>query len=244
MLDHGFSTDLQLGDIRGYTLTKELLLKRMASIIAAIVLTVVLASPSHAGIGVAGRAGTLGLGVEVTQSLIPMVNVRGGLNWFNYSFDGTESGIRYNMDLKLKSFTALLDLHPIPLLGFRLSGGIVFNQNGIDGVTDQIVSSINIGGQDYTESGTLESSIDFKSTAPYLGIGWGNAANSRIGIAIDLGVAFQGSPQTDLRVTGSLASAPGVQSSIQQEERELQDALDGFKYYPVLSVGLSFKITP
>ena len=219
-------------------------MKTIRLVVVAALLASVPMAPASAGIGIAGKASTLGIGIEATRALVPMVNVRGGINWFNYSFDGMESGIRYDMELKLKSFTALVDLHPIPLMGFRVSGGIVFNQNGIDGKTDQITGSIEIGGTTYTESGTLESAIDFKSTAPYLGIGWGNAASSRIGVVIDLGVAFQGSPQTELRGTGPLATAPGVQTSIDQEERELQDALDGYKYYPVLSVGLSFKITP
>jgi len=78
-------------------------------IFTAVVLACMVSTSSHAGIGIAGRAGTLGIGIEATQSLIPMVNVRGGINWFNYSFDGTESDVRYNIDLKLKSFSALVD---------------------------------------------------------------------------------------------------------------------------------------
>ena len=216
------------------------------TILAVFGLTLSLHSSSHAGLGIAGRAGTLGLGVEVTQSLIPMVNVRGGVNWFNYSWDGTESDVDYNIELELKSFTALVDLHPFPLLGFRLTGGIVFNSNGLEMVSDQISGTIEVGGDTYpiSDVGTLNGVVDFKSTAPYLGIGWGNAASSRIGIAVDLGVAFQGSPQVDLRATGRLATDPTFQQDLNREIQELEDDISGFKYYPVLSIGLSFKITP
>lgn len=219
-------------------------MKKIMTVLTALALACALSTPSHAGIGITGHASTLGLGVQVTQSLVPMINVRGGLNWLDYSTDGTEGDIRYNIDLKLKSFTALVDLHPVPLLPFRLTGGIVFNSNGLDMITDPITQSIDIGGTTYTTTGTLGGKVDFKSTAPYLGIGWGNAANSRIGLAVDLGVAFQGSPQVDLNASGPLANEPGVQTSIQREEGELQDDIDGFKYYPVISVGISFKITP
>jgi hypothetical protein len=205
-----------------------------------------LSAPSHAGIGIAGRAGTLGIGVEVTQSLVPMLNVRGGINWFNYSFDRTESDVRYNIDLKWKSFSALVDFHPIPLMGFRLTGGIVFNSNGLEMQSENVAATIRIGDVEYTqaEAGTLNGNVDFESTAPYFGIGWGNAANIRIGIAIDLGVAFQGSPQVELGATGQLANTTEFVSELRQEQDELQDSLDGFKYYPVIAVGLSFKITP
>ena len=221
-------------------------MRKFSTILAAAVLACVVSSSSHAGIGITGRAGTLGLGIEVTQSLVPMINVRGGVNWFNYSFDGTESGVHYDIDLKLKSFSALVDLHPIPLMGFRLTGGIIFNSNGLEMQSDQISGSVTIGGETYTESqaGTLNGIVDFESTAPYFGIGWGNAANSRIGLAIDLGVALQGSPQVELSATGTLANTQEFIDELRAEEAELQDSLDGFKYYPVISVGLSIKITP
>ena len=215
-------------------------------IFTAVVLACMVSTSSHAGIGIAGRAGTLGIGVEVTQSLIPMVNVRGGLNWFNYSFDRTKSDIRYGNDLKLKSFNAFVDFHPFPLVGFRLTGGIVFNSNGLDMQSESVSATIEIGGETYNqdEAGMLNGVVDFKSTAPYLGIGWGNAANSRIGLAIDLGIAFQGSPQVELGATGQLANTSAFIKELNRERDELQDGLDGFKYYPVIAVGLSFKITP
>ena len=221
-------------------------MRRISTILAAAVLACGVSSSSHAGIGITGRAGSLGLSVEVTQSLVPMVNVRGGINWFNYDFDGTESGVHYDMDLKLQSFTALIDFHPIPLMSFRLSGGIVFNSNGVDMVSDQVSGTINVGGTDYPVSdvGNLTGKADFKATAPYFGIGWGNAASSRIGLAIDLGVALQGSPQIELTATGELATDPSFQASLNQEVLELEDEFSWFKYYPVISVGLSLKITP
>ena len=112
--------------------------------------------------------------------------------------------------------------------------------------SESVSATIEIGGQTYTqaEAGTLNGAVDFKSTAPYLGIGWGNAANSRIGLAIDLGIAFQGSPQVDLGATGQLANTQEFIDELNREQDELQDSLDGFKYYPVIAIGLSFKITP
>jgi hypothetical protein len=67
---------------------------------------------SAGGLGVTGKAGSLGIGVEVTMSVLPRVNVRGGLNFFNYAFDQSEGGNDYDFDLKLKSFSILAAPHP------------------------------------------------------------------------------------------------------------------------------------
>ena len=47
------------------------------------------------GIGVGVKAGTLGLGVEVSTSLLPNTRLRGGFNYLSYSFDSTIASIDY-----------------------------------------------------------------------------------------------------------------------------------------------------
>lgn len=195
------------------------------------------------GLGVTGKAGSLGIGVEVTKSLVPMVNVRGGLNFLDYSFDQSEGGNDYDFDLKLKSFSVLIDFHPIPERGLRLSGGIIFNNNHLDMVA---VSSAtySIGNRTYTgaEVGQLDGVVDFKSTAPYFGIGWGNATSGRFGLALDLGIVLQGSPQVSLSATGLAASDPNFVQDLNREVQELENDISGFKYYPVISLGLSLNL--
>jgi hypothetical protein len=195
------------------------------------------------GLGVTGKASSLGIGIEVTKSLVPMVNIRGGVNFFNYTFNRTKSGNDYDFDLKLKSFSILVDLHPILGRGFRISGGVVFNDNhmemlGLGG------GSYSIGNQTYTAAdiGVLRGTVDFKPFAPYLGIGWGNATSGRFGIAMDLGLAFQGSPQVALVASGPISSNPIFIQELNRENRELENDTREFKYYPVIGVGLSFNL--
>lgn len=195
------------------------------------------------GLGVTGKAGSLGIGVEVTKSLVSMVNVRGGLNFLNYAFDQTEGGNDYDFDLKLKSFSVLVDLHPILGRGLRFSGGIIFNSNHLDMVS--IASgSYSIGNQTYTgaEVGTLNGLVDFKSTAPYFGVGWGNATSGRFGLALDLGVVLQGTPQVSLTATGLVTSDPTFVQELNREIQELENDISEFKYYPVISLGLSMNL--
>ncbi len=195
------------------------------------------------GLGVTGKVGSLGIGVEVTKSLVPMVNVRGGVNFLNYAFDQSEGGNDYDFDLKLKSFSVLADFHPILGRGVRLSGGIIFNNNHLNMVSVPS-GSYSIGNRTYSgaEVGTLTGKVDFKSTAPYVGIGWGNATNGRLGVAFDLGIAFQGAPQVALSASGVVASDPTFIQELNRENQELEDEISGFKYYPVISLGLSLNL--
>lgn len=206
---------------------------------------VMVGSSHSAGFGVTGKAGSLGIGVEGTVDLIPHVNLRGGVNFFNYDTDSQRGDIDYNLELKLKSFSALIDLHPIPGSGLRFTGGLIWNGNDADLVANP-TENYDIGGQTYTATnvGNLTANLDFNTTAPYAGIGWGNAATGRIGFAFDLGLAFQGSPAVNLDATGALRNDPLFVQDLQREETQLQDDVDGFKYYPVISIGLSLKLTP
>ncbi|MDP6780108.1 MAG: hypothetical protein QGI83_25360 [Candidatus Latescibacteria bacterium] len=203
-----------------------------------------LTAQAYAGVGVTVKAGTLGIGAEVTKSIVPTVNVRVGGSYFTYGFDGTEGDVSYDLDLKLKSFNLLVDFHPILGRGLRLSAGMVLNSNGVDMVS-RPTASYDIGGTTYTATdvGTIHGAVDFKSFAPYVGIGWGNAAGGRWGIAFDLGLALQGSPQVDLSATGPIASDAQFLAELRQEESQVQDDISGFKYYPVVSLGLSFKLS-
>lgn len=216
----------------------------MKRIVGVGIVLLLLVTQAYAGMGVTVKAGTLGIGAELTKSVTPMVNVRVGGSYFTYGFDGTEGDVSYDLDLKLKSLNLLVDFHPILNRGLRLSAGMVLNNNGVDMVS-RPTASYDIGGTTYTATdvGTINGAVDFKSFAPYVGIGWGNAAGGRWGIAFDLGLALQGSPQVDLSATGPIASDAQFLSELRQEESQVQDDISGFKYYPVISLGLSFKLS-
>ena len=206
---------------------------------------VLLSSASYAsaeGAGIGLKVSSLGIGAELTKSLTPRLNVRVGGNFFNYSYSGFEDDIDYDFDLKLKSFTGLLDLHPTGG-SFRISGGLVANSNKLEavGVT---TGTYSIGNGSYTPSqvGTLTGKIDFKKSSPYAGIGFGNGAKGKgLGVIFDLGVVFQGSPQVSLTATGTASSNAQFQNDLRREQTSLQEDLNQFKYYPVLALGISYR---
>lgn len=197
-----------------------------------------------AGIGVGAKAGTLGLGVEITKGFTPTVNGRLGLNNYKLDASGTESDIDYDADLKLDSVAALVDWHPFSG-GFRASAGVLFNNNKLD-MTAKSATSYDIGGTTYTPAqiGTFGGSVNFDDMAPYVGIGWGNAVEQgqRLTFAIDVGVLMQGKPKVDFTSTGgTLSSDPTFQSNLAAEEQQLQDSLNDYDMYPVISLGLAFQ---
>jgi len=191
-------------------------------------------------IGVKG--GTLGLGGELTTDIVPGLNLRGGVQWFNLDFDAEFEDIDYSVDADLLNPLLLLDWYPFGG-SFRLSGGVLFNQSEVD-LRATPSEPVQIGGTTYlpSEVGTLRGRSDFNPVVPYVGIGWGNAVGrgKRLGLAIDLGVAFIGSPGVNLSATGPLASDPTFRAHLAQEEEDIEDDLSDFKFYPVLSLTLYY----
>jgi hypothetical protein len=190
---------------------------------------------------IGAKIGMLGLGVEYAYRVNDVITVRAGLNRSSYSFDGTESGIDYDLELGFDSMMVGVDFHPTKR-AFRLSLGGLKNDNSIV-AQSSATQSFDIGGTTYQASdvGTLRGAIGFDAFAPYAGIGWDFMRDRSFGISFDLGLLRQGSPNAQLTATGPILSDPQFQSDLAIEERELQDALDEFDLYPVVNLGFIFR---
>jgi hypothetical protein len=190
---------------------------------------------------VAPKVGTLGIGGDVAIGIANGVNARIGANWADLDIDHDFSDISYEANLDLQSFTAMLDWYAFGG-SFRLTGGLIWNENkaSLD-ATPQ--GTINIGGVDYPASDVvrLHASVSYDNElVPYVGIGWGNPIGSkgRLGLLLDLGVAFTDAPKARLSATGPISSDPTFQQSLKQEQDQLNDDLDQFRFYPVLALSL------
>ena len=213
--------------------------------IGLIMSAVLFSSMSNAeGIGVGAKIGLLGFGVDVTKSFTPMINGRIAFNTFSFDASGTESDIDYDADLNLQTAGVLVDWHPFSG-GFRTTAGVYINNNELE-MTAKSAVSYDIGGTTYTpaEIGNFGGTVDFNNTAPYLGIGWGNAVEKgqRLTFSFDLGVLFQGSPNVSFTASGgTLSSDPTLLADLATEEAQLEDDLSDYDMYPVLSVGAAFQ---
>ncbi len=186
------------------------------------------------------KAGTLGLGVEATWRPSRYLDFRLGANKFSYDDNGSEAGIDYDTELDLQSLYATANLRP-PLSPFRFTAGVVSNGNELN-LASRTTSTFDIGGSTFTSAqvGQLQGGIEFDDIVPYAGIGFDFRLFDTLGLNLDLGVLFQGTPQATLVATGPIASDPLFQAELALEQQELQDSVDEYELYPVISLGFSF----
>jgi len=217
-------------------------MKRLLSSIAvlALVAAPVVRGQGPMPISIGVRASTFGFGGEVALGLTDRVEVRGVGNYFSLGRDMDLSDVDFDVDLKLKSAGGLVDLYAGPL---RLTAGGMWNGNRLGG-TATPTGTIDIGDTTYTASniGTVAAGIDFKKFAPYLGIGLGG--RGKVGFFFDLGVMFTGSPNITYATTSTLTGAARTQldQEVQTEIDQIEDDIKFFKYWPMVGLGLRFRL--
>ena len=220
---------------------------------AAALLCLLSSGPANAAdVAIGGKAGSLGLGVELTVGLGRQWNTRLGGNGFNYSDRREASDIEYDAEANLRTASALLDFHPGGR-GFRLTAGAVWNGTKVEGSSLRPSSGFyDIGGVRVPADilGTLDAEAEWDPFAPYAGLGWGNAvgANQKVGFSFDIGVVFQG--EADVELTPVLpADSPintpiarqALQILLDREEADIEDEAADYDIYPVVSIGVTYR---
>lgn len=202
-----------------------------------------------AGPGVYIEAGTLGVGAGLGFRLTDNLAVRLGYSGLNYSpSDINTNDVTYDAKVDYSNGKALLDWYPFHG-GFRLSVGVFYNDNKLSVDAKPQAGTYTINNVDYQASdiGKLDGKVDFNTTSPYLGIGWGNAvgADGHFHVLFDLGVLYQGSPNVNLNATcGPALSATdcaNLRTNVAAEEKDLNNKANDYKYYPVVNLALSYR---
>lgn len=195
------------------------------------------------GFGVTIKAGTPGIGGDLTVGLHPKFNMRGGGNvfWYGLTSSEVEDGVTvdFQADLRWLTIPVLLDWHPWES-GVRFSLGALVNNNHIDLSAE--TDNVELNGAEYGVE-SLDGKISFNALSPYIGIGYGDAtdASSRWHVACDVGVMFQGSPQIEMNAVAThQLLQPLLDADLAAEVNELEDEYKEFTLYPVLSVGVSY----
>ena len=201
----------------------------------------------HLGFRIAPRISTLGGGLEFAKGLTSNFGLRGGFNYFSYGYDATESDVEYDLELELKSFGLFADWHPFKG-SFRLSGGFLINGNGLEGKAKP-KGSFEIDGQTYTSSqiSSIDLDLSYNTFAPYFGLGWDTTFGDEDnwGFCFDLALAYSGSPDASLRIISDPSMSDVEKSTLEthrkNEESDLQNELDDFEWWPLLSAGLVYQ---
>ena len=194
------------------------------------------------GFGIAGRAGTLGVGAEVAIGLTNSFVIRGGAGLTPFEPSVTIGDLEVTLKLP-EWYNVGVDLY----LGssFRIGGGMLFKSEdpSAEGIftTPQI-----IGGREFTsaELGTLVGVLDSKDQAPYVLIGFGKHISQGIGLFLDLGVAFLGDPDISLTATGgNFSDQAELTSRLNAEAAQWEEDADSYlNYWPILNLGIRIGI--
>ncbi len=191
------------------------------------------ATASAEGLGISVNTGLVGLGIgtgaDITYSVHPMLNVRGGFMSGTKSLDATVDANEFSITSKASTMGVYADW--LIFQGdLRLTAGYVTNGGSLNLATTGTVDYG--GGVTITESFAAE--ITFKPS-PYIGIGWGNSAEAgdTFGFNMDIGVLLDANPSVS--ITQSSATAQ------QKADLESDIAGDGsIKALPVITVGLTY----
>jgi len=196
-------------------------------------------SMASAEVGVGLKVSTLGAGIEVGVPLSDRFVVRGALNQFSRSDDQNIDDIDYDATLDLQSTALFFDWHPMKG-PFHLTAGYLFSNSELKGDATPTgtftVGGTTLDGSTYPVA--LHTTVDLGS-GPYLGLGWGNLTAKGLGFTFEVGAVQQGSPDVSLTKSGDSMDLITPQD-IAQEERNMQDDLDKFELYPVVSLGISY----
>lgn len=207
-----------------------------------------LASQAQASdFGVYGTAGTVGFGGGIAASFNKHLGARIGYTTYEYSVnDLEESDLRLDGTAEIGGAQAFLDWHPFGG-AFRVSAGAVENAS-LSAHAEPIASTYTLNGVTYAadEIGEATGTAKYDSISPYLGIGFGHplSIDGRFALTADFGVVFTGSPKVELNATCAVPNAmlcSQIEADVLAEEAELQDDADQLKYWPVMSIGVSYR---
>ena len=226
----------------------------MRLVTAAVAFLLLLTGPAEAqNIGFAVRAGTTGIGGEVGVGLTRKLNVRGHFSTFTYGYTDTTTGEDPNLSLEadagIGAMSAFLDLHPFGN-SFRLTAGAGKNNFDVS-ATGRALDPVCFGdetqnggcdGKEFSPDklGALDGNVSYPSSIhPYMGIGFGSLGNgeSLVTFLFDLGVFYTGAPEIDLENNGLFRPTTEPENL-----QVLNDGFESFKWYPVLSIGIGFRI--
>lgn len=201
------------------------------------------ARPVNLSVGVS----TLGFGVQVSTPIIPgSLDLALGINRYSYSHNGTYtsggSHIPYHGNLRLQTIPVLLNYYPFHGV-FRVTGGVMFDQNRLALNASGGSGSYTINGRSYTASqvGTFTGKASWRRVAPYLGLGWGSKAARKPGFSMgfDLGVLFTGSPQVTLSASNPQHNAQ-LASDVAAAQATANQKTSSYKLWPVVGIRLGY----
>jgi hypothetical protein len=187
-------------------------------------------------------AGLPGVTLGVAHAYNPSFGVRADLTTLgSRKVNGVEEGINYTGTARLQRVGLFGDWF-VARGGWRLTGGVTSNKANLDLSALGNGQTLNIGNGNYptTLADRLDVRINFPSTTPYLGFGYGHQAGAKgFGFALDVGASL-GRAKVSIQTLGpNLSLVP--QADIDRELAELKNGVAKVRALPQASVALTYR---
>lgn len=193
-----------------------------------------------AGLGMGLKPSPPGIGLEISSSALELFGPR---IWSAVSRDDAEEAvIRYDAAPRVGTGLLVADWHPGGT-GFRLSGGLAYNQQRSD-VYGRRGGLIGIGGSDpMTMLGSFDGRLRYAKPSPYLGLGWGIAPSRKSGLyfSADFGLVYQRPNAMPLSGCPALSSACSLLSAALRDEADARNMVEDFRFFPVVTFGVGLR---
>ena len=157
--------------------------------------------------------------------------------------NGNREGINYRGQLKAGRLGAFADYFPLGN-GFRLTGGLTFNQMQVDLRSDfQSGDLVTVGNSSFVvppnSSYHFNVTVKVPDVTPYLGMGWGHHDQTQgWGLVADVGASIG---QAKVSVDTNVANAGISQADINRETQQIKDGIGDIKFIPQISLGVSYR---
>ena len=196
----------------------------------------VLSSIAQAG-EVYGGGGFPGVMLGYAQQIDSRFAVRGDIATVGrLDVRRTEEGVAYSGKLEAQRIGAFVDWFALRG-GFRLTGGVTFNTYKM-ALAARSTSGISIGNSIYNGT-SLDVTIKFPETTPYIGIGYGHHAGKGWGFVWDLGASI-GKPKVTANAVGFPNNAQFT-ADLDRELAQLRQGVGKVRLMPQATMALSYK---
>jgi outer membrane receptor protein involved in Fe transport len=206
-----------------------------------------LAAASAFGQAIAVKAGTDGAGLELEYGISAHFGARLQIDGASISRHLNKTSVDYDARLKFSNVQALIDWHPLAG-AWRLSTGLVYNNNKVDLTATPSGGTFTINGNTYPAAsvGSLQGTLDFTKVNPYFGTGWGISPRGH-GLfgSIDLGVQWQPnhvslSATCGAAIQGTPACSQ-LATDVVAEQAKLQQQTHFLRAWPVIQLGIGWR---
>ena len=205
------------------------------------------AHAQNSAVGVNLKAGTAGTGFDLVVPISEGLNLRLGQSDYTVDRDVTEKNVNYQTQLTLGGTNVLADWFPSTASRFRWTLGAYSPKHDITGQAKAGQSgTIEINNVAYPAAalGTLDLSVQWGGTKPYLGLGFDGfrRANGGLYFNVDAGVILAGAPKVSLKANCPSAEVcAAIESDLRAEEAQLNEDFKKVKYLPVLQAGIGYR---